>query len=183
MKHASAESIAAVSKFLATDLEQGLSAAEGRARLTRDGPNKLAEATPPPWWRNLLEQFHQLVIWILVAATILSGVLGEWLEAGAIFAIVVLNAVLGFFQERKAEEALSSLRKLSSPGARVLRDGSLHDLVAEELVRGDVVELQAGDRVPADLRLTSNFGLKIQEAALTGESDRKSTRLNSSHQI
>ncbi len=170
MKHAGAESIALVTKILATDLERGLTAAEARARLMRDGPNKLAEATPPPWWRNLLEQFNQLVIWILIAATILSGVLGDWLEAGAIFAIVVLNAILGFFQERKAEEALSSLRKLSSPGARVLRDGALHDLAAEELVRGDVVELEAGDRVPADLRLTSNFALKIQEAALTGES-------------
>ena len=99
-----------------------------------------------------------------------SGILGDWLEAGAIFAIVVLNALLGFFQERKAEEALSSLRKLSSPDAKVLRDGSLHNIAAEELVRGDVVELEAGDRVPADLRLIRTFGLKTQEAALTGES-------------
>ena len=118
----------------------------------------------------MLEQFNQLVIWILLAATILSGVLGDWLEAAAIFAIVLLNALLGFFQERKAEEALSSLRKLSSPGAKVLRDGSLHNIAAEELVRGDIVELEAGDRVPADVRLISSFGLKMQEAALTGES-------------
>ncbi len=83
---------------------------------------------------------------------------------------MLLNAILGFFQERKAAEALSSLRKLSSPNARVLRDGSLHNIAAEELVRGDVVELEAGDRVPADLRLISNYGLRMQEAALTGES-------------
>ncbi len=136
----------------------------------RAGPNRLAEAQPPPWWQKLFAQFNQLVIWILLAATIVSGLLGDWLEAGAIFAIVLLNALLGFFQERKAEETLSSLRKLSSPNARVLRDGSLHNIVAEELVPGDVVELEAGDRVPADLRLLSTYGLKMQEAALTGES-------------
>ena len=134
------------------------------------GQTRLAETVPPPLWRNLLEQFNQLVIWILIAATILSGALGDWLEAGAIFAIVLLNALLGFLQERKAEEALSSLRKLSSPSARVLRDGVLHSIAAQELVPGDVVELEAGDRVPADVRLISNFGLKAQEAALTGES-------------
>ena len=164
------ETVSAVVENLGADVKQGLTAAEARARLARDGANKLAEATPLPWWRNLLEQFNQLVIWILIGATIVSGMLGEWLEAGAIFAIVLLNALLGFFQERKAEEALSSLRKLSSPSAKVLRDGALHNIGAQELVCGDVVELEAGDRVPADLRLIRTFGLKTQEAALTGES-------------
>jgi Ca2+-transporting ATPase len=164
------ETISAVVENLAADPKKGLTTAEARARFSRDGPNQLAETVPPPWWRNLLEQFNQLVIWILIAATILSGALGDWLEAGAILAIVVLNAFLGFFQERKAEEALSSLRKLSSPGARVYRDGSLHSIAAVELVRGDIVEIEAGDRVPADLRLLRDFGLKMQEAALTGES-------------
>ena len=165
-----AESLAAVVARLRTDPERGLTTSEASNRLGEAGPNRLAEATPPPWWRNLLEQLNQLVIWILLAATLVSGILGDWLEAGAIFAIVVLNALLGFFQERKAEEALSSLRKLSSPGAKVLRDGSLHNIAAEELVPGDVVELEAGDRVPADLRLIRTFGLKMQEASLTGES-------------
>jgi Ca2+-transporting ATPase len=164
------ETVSAVVENLGADLKQGLTAAEARARLARDGANKLAEATPLPWWHNLLEQFNQLVIWILIGATIVSGMLGDWLEAGAIFAIVLLNALLGFFQERKAEEALSSLRKLSSPSAKVLRDGALHNIDAQELVCGDVVELEAGDRVPADLRLARTFGLKTQEAALTGES-------------
>ncbi len=122
--------------LLKTDAVAGLSLAEAQRRQKEYGQNKLAETTPPPWWRNLLEQFNQLVIWILLAATILSGVLGDWLEAGAIFAIVLLNAVLGFLQERKAEEALSSLRKLSSPNARVLRDGFLHNIAAEELGTG-----------------------------------------------
>ena len=164
------ESISTVVENLATDPKRGLTTSEAQTRLARVGPNQLAETVPPPWWRNLLEQFNQLVIWILIAATILSGALGDWLEAGAIFAIVLLNALLGFLQERKAEEALSSLRKLSSPSARVLRDGALHNIAAQELVPGDVVELEAGDRVPADVRLISNFGLKAQEAALTGES-------------
>jgi P-type Ca2+ transporter type 2C len=164
------ETVSAVVENLGTDAKQGLTAAAASARLARDGANKLAEATPLPWWRNLLDQFNQLVIWILIGATIVSGILGDWLEAGAIFAIVLLNALLGFFQERKAEEALSSLRKLSSPSAKVLRDGALHSIEAQELVCGDVVELEAGDRVPADVRLIRTFGLKTQEAALTGES-------------
>jgi Ca2+-transporting ATPase len=164
------EAISTVVENLATDPKRGLTTSEAQTRLAREGPNKLAETIPPPWWRDLLEQFNQLVIWILIAATILSGALGDWLEAGAIFAIVLLNALLGFLQERKAEEALSSLRKLSSPSARVLRDGALLSIAAQELVPGDVVELEAGDRVPADVRLINNFGLKTQEAALTGES-------------
>jgi Ca2+-transporting ATPase len=170
MKRAFAEPIETVVQELATDLEAGLKSSEARARLWRDGPNQLAQPKTSPWWRDFLEQFNQLVIWILIAATIVSGLLGDWLEAGSILAIVLLNAILGFFQERKAEEALASLRKLSSPSARVWRDGTLQNLAAEELVRGDVVELEAGDRVPADLRLTSSFGLKMDEAALTGES-------------
>lgn len=169
-QHFFTKTVSATVEILGADTMKGLTATEARARLARDGANKLTERTPPPWWRNLLEQFNQLVIWILIAATIVSGILGDWLEAGAIFAIVLLNALLGFFQERKAEEALSSLRKLSSPGTKVLRDGSLHNIAAEELVRGDVVQLEAGDRVPADLRLISTFGLTTQEAALTGES-------------
>ncbi len=163
-------SAAALAQRLCTDLERGLTSSEAAARLRRDGPNQLQEAAPPSWWHQLLAQFNQLVIWILIAATILSAFLGDWLEAGAILAIILLNALLGFFQERKAEKALTSLRKLSSPTARVWRDGTLDRIAAEELVRGDLVELEAGDRVPADLRLTIAFALRLEEAALTGES-------------
>jgi P-type Ca2+ transporter type 2C len=159
-----------VARTLKTNLSAGLSSAEAESRYATYGPNKLAEPSPPPWWLNLLSQFNQLVIWILVGATILSALLGDWLEAGAIFAIVLLNALLGFFQEQKAEKALSSLKKLSSPVAKVLRGGSLHSIPAKDLVPGDVVELEAGDRVPADVRLVTVFGLKTQEAPLTGES-------------
>jgi Ca2+-transporting ATPase len=155
---------------LKTDLVTGLSAAEIESRAKKYGPNELAEAPPQHWWLKLLNQLNQLVIWILIAATILSAVLGDWLEAGAILAIIVLNALLGFFQEHKADKALSSLKKLSSPVARVIRDGSLRSVAAATLVPGDVIELEAGDHIPADARLVTTFGLKTQEAALTGES-------------
>ncbi len=109
--HASVDEVVRV---LRTDVANGLPASEVELRARQYGPNELAEAPPERWWLKLLNQFNQLVIWILIAATILSGILGDWLEAIAIFAIVFLNALLGFFQERKAEKALSSLRKLSS---------------------------------------------------------------------
>src|SRR5262245_8224369 len=163
-----AEPIIALASGFGTDLEKGLTNAEVLARQSAGGPNELSEIPPPPWWRSLLAQFNQLVIWILLAATIVSGFLGDWLEAGAIFAIVLLNGLLGFFQEHKAEAALQSLRKLASPQARVRRDGSLRQLAAAQLVRGDVIELEAGDRVPADARLITSFEFKTQEAMLTG---------------
>src|SRR5512133_3528934 len=97
--------IGEVVELLKTDSATGLSQAEAQRRQKEYGSNKLVEAQPPAWWIKLLGQFNQLVIWILLAATILSAVLGDWLEAGAIFAIVLLNALLGFFQEQKAEKA------------------------------------------------------------------------------
>ncbi len=160
-----------VARLLRTDLANGLSAGEVESRATRYGPNELAEAPPERWLLKLLKQFKEVVIWILIAATILSAVLGDWLEAGAILAIVILNALLGFFQEQKAEKALAALKKLSSPVARVIRDGSLRSVAAATLVPGDVIEIEAGDHIPADARLVTTFGLKTQEATLTGESD------------
>ncbi len=162
--------ISEVIDLLKSDLSTGLSSIEVASRSREHGPNRLAEAPPQCWWLKLLGQFNQLVIWILIAATILSAVLGDWLEAGAILAIVLLNALLGFFQEQRAEKALLSLRKLSSPTAKAIRDGALHSVDAQTLVPGDLVQLEAGDRIPADVRLIATFGLKTQEAALTGES-------------
>ena len=159
-----------IARLLKTNLASGLSQTEAQRRQTDFGPNKLAEAPPQRWWLKLLDQFNQLVIWILIAATILSAALGDWLEAAAILAIVLLNALLGFFQEEKAAKALSSLRKLSSPTAKVIRDGALRSVDAQTLVPGDLVQLEAGDRIPADVRLVTTFALKTQEAALTGES-------------
>ena len=163
--------VADVVRLLTTDLTNGLSPGEAESRAKKYGPNELAEPPPQRWWLKLLHQLNEVVIWILVAATVLSAVLGDWLEAGAILAIVVLNALLGFFQEQKAEKALAALKKLSSPVARVIRNGSLRSVAAATLVPGDLIEIEAGDHIPADARLVTTFGLKTQEAALTGESD------------
>lgn len=160
-----------VIRLLRTDLNDGLSAGEAESRAKKYGPNELAEAPPQRWWLKLLNQLNEVVIWILIAATILSAILGDWLEAGAIFAIVVLNALLGFCQEQKADKALASLKKLSSPVAKVIRDGALRAIPAAALVPGDLIEIEAGDHIPADARLVTTFGLKTHEAALTGESD------------
>lgn len=134
------------------------------------GENRMAEAPPVPLWRKFLAQFQELVVVILIVAAIVSGSLGEWIDAGAIVAIVLLNGILGFLQEERAEQALANLRKLSSPTAKTRRDGKLVSIPAAQLVPGDVVELEAGDHVPADARLVKAFGLNVQEAALTGES-------------
>jgi Ca2+-transporting ATPase len=163
-------SVDEVVRFFRTNLASGLSASEVRSRAKEFGLNKLAEARPQHWWLKLLSQFNQLVLWILIAATLISAVLGDWLEAAAILAIVVLNALLGFFQEQRAEKAFYSLKKLSSPVAKVIRDGALQSVPADTLVPGDILEVEAGDRVPADARLAITFGFKTQEAALTGES-------------
>lgn len=166
--HANVEEVV---QLLATDLTKGLAASELDSRATRYGQNELCETPPQRWWLKLLNQLNEVVIWILIAATILSAIMGDWLEAGAIFAIIILNALLGFFQEHKADKALASLKKLSSPVARVIRNGSLHSVAAAKVVPGDVIEIEAGDHIPADARLVTTFGLKTQEAALTGESD------------
>ncbi len=159
-----------VLRQLNTDGERGLSASEASQRLGQHGRNELAEAPPPAWWIRLLSQFNEIVIWILLAAALLSGILHEWTDTVVILAIVILNGLLGFFQEQRASRAIASLRRLTAPHARVVRDGSILDVPAAELVPGDRVELEAGDYVLADVRLTRSAALKISEAALTGES-------------
>jgi Ca2+-transporting ATPase len=165
-----AADVEAVVRALGTDPNGGLSAAAAAKRLVRYGRNELAQAPPEPWWRRLLRQFADLLIWVLIAAALVSGALGEWVDAAAILAIVVLNGVLGFVQEGRAEQALAALRKLSSPHAKAVRDGRSQNLPAAELVPGDRIDLEAGDRVPADVRLVNTSALRVEEAALTGES-------------
>jgi Ca2+-transporting ATPase len=143
---------------------------ESGRRLAVGEPNRLRQAPPTPTWRRFVGQFNELVIWILIGGAVISLFLGEFVDAAAILAIVVLNGVLGFVQEERAEQALAALQRLSSPTARVIRHGVLKTVSAEELVLGDVVDLAAGDNVTADVRLLSGFGLQTQEAALTGES-------------
>lgn len=155
---------------LATDAEHGLSTAEADRRLERHGPNRLKEAPPIPAWRRFAAQFQELVIAILIVAALISGVVGEWADTLAILAIVLLNGVLGFLQEERANRALAALQRLSSPMARVIRDGQHRSIPAGELVLGDRIDLEAGDHIPADCRLLHGFSLRVQEAALTGES-------------
>ena len=162
--------IAATVSRLTTDLQTGLSSAEARARLERHGPNELAERPRPGFWQLLLAQFDSFVVIILIVSAVISLLLGEDIEAAAIMAIVVLNAILGVVQESKAEEALAALKKMSAPEAHVLRDGHRITVPARELVPGDIVFLEAGNYVPADLRLVESVNLKIDEASLTGES-------------
>jgi len=157
-------------EVLQTHLRQGLCDEDVAARLAQYGPNALQERPRPSFWQLLLSQFNNFLIIILLASAVISFVLGEYVDAGAIMAIVILNAVLGVVQESKAEAALAALKKMAAPEARVLRAGHLHTLPAQELVPGDVVLLEAGYYVPADMRLAEAVNLKVDEASLTGES-------------
>ena len=149
----------------------GLSDAEAAVRRAELGPNELQEGISRPAWKMLLAQFVEPMILILLAAVLLSFVLGNLTEGIAILAIVVLFGVLGFIQEFRAEKAMAALRQMSCPTVRVRRDGSLREIPARELVPGDVVQLEAGNVVPADLRLIEVVNLGVMEAALTGESE------------
>jgi len=159
-----------VANELVTDLERGLTTAEVTARLKQYGPNELVEREGPPFWKLLLNQFNQFLVIILIAAALISFVLGEWLDGGAIMTIVILNAIIGVVQESKAEEALAALKKLAAPEAKVIRDGYQVTVSASELTPGDLVVLETGNYIPADLRLVESVNLRIEEASLTGES-------------
>ncbi|TET96527.1 MAG: HAD family hydrolase, partial [Anaerolineales bacterium] len=155
---------------LQTSPKQGLSEEEASRRLEQFGPNELEEAAKPSLFRLIFEQFNNFIVIVLVVAALAAAILGDYIEATAILAIVVLNAILGVVQERKAEEALAALRRLAAPDALVLREGHRQICPARELVPGDVVFLEAGNFIPADLRLIETVNLRIEEAALTGES-------------
>jgi Ca2+-transporting ATPase len=153
-----------------TSSRDGLSEDEAARRLAEYGPNELAESGVKNPWRILAEQFTSLLIVILIIAAIASAVLGDYEDAIAILAIVVLNAVLGFRQEYRAEKTMLALRQLATPVVRVRRAGEVEEISARELVVGDVVLLEAGNLVPADCRLIESANLRVQESALTGES-------------
>ena len=155
---------------LATYAESGLSSSEAEKRLAQYGPNELEEAPPTSFWQMLGEQFNNFVVILLIVAAVISALLGDYIEAAAIFAIVILNAALGVVQERRAAQELAALRKLASPDAQVIRDGSRQVFPAHQLVPGDLVLLEAGHYVPADIRLIEAVNLRVDEAALTGES-------------
>jgi Ca2+-transporting ATPase len=150
--------------------EDGITTQDAAERLAQYGPNQLTEAPRPGFLKLLWDQFNNFIVILLIVAAAISAVLGEWIDASAILAIVVLNAVLGIVQEQRAEEALAALKKLAAPDARVMRDGKHITVPARELVPGDIVFLEAGNHVPADLRLLEAVNLQVEEAALTGES-------------
>jgi Ca2+-transporting ATPase len=155
---------------LKVDPDTGLSSTEVQKRLQQYGKNELKEAPRATWLERFIAQFNNFVIYILIFAAVVSIILGDTVEAVAIMAIVVLNATLGLIQEGRAEQALSALKKMAAPEARLMRDGKTVLVPANQVVPGDVVILEAGDYIPADLRLVETINLKIEEASLTGES-------------
>jgi Ca2+-transporting ATPase len=169
----------AVVAALATDAAQGLSPPEAQHRLQQYGPNQLKSAPETPWWKRLLEQFQNFLVIILLVATVISVI--EWLlqdpresalpyEAIVILAIVILNAMLGFIQESRAEKSVRALMALAAPESTVIRDGDRQRIATQEIVPGDIVLVEAGDKIPADSRLIEVANLKTDEAPLTGES-------------
>ncbi|MGE0308907.1 MAG: HAD-IC family P-type ATPase, partial [Acidimicrobiia bacterium] len=156
---------------LGTDPSRGLADTEVGRRREQVGPNKLADAAKRPRWKALLDQFKDFLILILLVAAVVSFVVSGELKTPIVIAIVVvMNAIIGFIQESRAEASLDALKKMLVTGARVRRNGDLVAIDAVDLVPGDLVHLEAGDRVPADGRLVSATNVEIEEAALTGES-------------
>ena len=149
---------------------EGLDESRVAQRLAEHGPNALPESPPTPWWRMLFRQFLSPLIGILAIACIITSIQQHWVDAGAIFIVIILNAALGFYQERKAERDVRALQSLSRTIAHVRRDGALRKLPSEQLVPGDIIVLESGDRIPADARLTEVNALQVDESALTGES-------------
>ncbi|WP_339145760.1 MULTISPECIES: calcium-translocating P-type ATPase, SERCA-type [unclassified Sutcliffiella] len=159
-----------VEEQINSDLEAGLSEKEAKNRLLQFGTNELQEAERPNAFLLFLEQFKDFMVVVLLAATLISGLLGEYIDAVAIIAIVVINAFLGFFQERKAEKSLQALKELSAPQVTVLREKEWRKVASKEVVVGDIIKFGSGDRIGADLRIVQASSLEIEESALTGES-------------
>lgn len=163
---------------LGTDLSNGLSQSKAEELLLKNGPNSLGESKKVPLWKKFLAQFADAMVFILLGAAALSAVMAvkegggfeDWIDVIVILAIVVLNAVLGVYQEGKADEAIAALKRMSAPQTKVVRDGKIIMIDSDKVVVGDVVNLDAGDAVSADIRLTYTGSLKIDEASLTGES-------------
>ena len=175
-----AEALEKIQETLKTDFKLGLTTAEADSRLQKYGLNKLNEKPPRTFFQRFMDQMKDVMIIILMIAALISVVLSiyntmngheaEWIEPIVIVLIVVLNGVMGVVQESKAEAALEALKNMTAPNAKVLRDGKMQSIPSAHLVPGDVIELEAGDFVPADCRLIRSSSLKCDEAALTGES-------------
>ena len=157
-------------QFWETNPNEGLSNKEVAKRLEQFGSNEMQEKEKTPWWKILLAQFQDFMVLILLGATLISALLGEFIDSITILSIVIINAILGFIQENKAENSMQALKKLTTPNARVLRHSTIQQIPARELVPGDILILETGDRIAADGRLINVCNLEVEEAALTGES-------------
>jgi P-type Ca2+ transporter type 2C len=163
-------SISDALKALNVEKDNGLSTSEAGLRMEKYGLNQLQEAPRTTFFQMVLDQLKGFVVILLIVAAVISGILGEYIDASAILLIVILNAVMGVIQESRAEEALAALKKMASPEAHIMRDGKRITVPASQLVPGDIVFLEAGNFIPADLRLLEAVNLRVEEAALTGES-------------
>lgn len=148
----------------------GLSGQEADERLESVGPNRLPQSEKDGLIKRFFKHFHDTLIYILIAAALITAALGHWIDTAVIMGVVIINAIIGLIQEGKAEQALEGIRKMLSSKAQVRRDGEWVEIDAADLVPGDCVRLRSGDRVPADIRLISTNNLRIEESALTGES-------------
>jgi cation-transporting ATPase F len=155
---------------MGTDPDRGLEEAEARRRLARFGPNRLPPTAGARWWLRVGRQFHNPLIYVLLTAGFVTLALGQLVESAVILGVVLINALVGYLQESRAEAALDALREMVRTTARVVRSGAVAELESEALVPGDVVRVEAGDQVPADLRLIAETDVEADESALTGES-------------
>jgi Ca2+-transporting ATPase len=162
--------ISKIEKALETDFSSGLSQEQAGHRLKTNGFNELDEGERQSALLLFFSQFKDFMVLVLLAATLISGLLGEYIDAIAIIAIVIINGFLGFFQERRAEKSLEALKELSAPQVMVLRDGSWQKIPSKEIVIGDILKFASGDRIGADVRVIESKSLEIEESALTGES-------------
>jgi Ca2+-transporting ATPase len=163
-------SIDDVTRQLAADSEKGLSSKEVVERHNRFGPNQLTAPKKQSAWLQFLQQFNQPLLYILLVAGLVTAFLQEWIDSGVIFGVALLNAIIGFVQESKAENAIAALAKSVATEATILRNGQKQVVSSSDLVPGDLVLLSSGDKVPADVRLIESRDLQVDESALTGES-------------
>lgn len=157
-------------EFWDTNPEEGLSTSEVKKRLSKFGYNEMTEKAGTAWWKRLFAQFQDFMVLVLLGATLISAFLGEYTDAITILAIVIINAILGFVQEFRAEQSMKALKKLAAPTAHVIRNSILQQIPAKDLVPGDIMVLEAGDKLSADGRLVAAHEIEVEEATLTGES-------------
>src|SRR5699024_6608202 len=175
----------AIERKLHVHPKKGLNQKQVDKRQKQFGPNLLQSSSKEPLWVLFMKQFQDFMVIVLLAATLVAGMLGEYIDALAIMVIVLLNGFIGFFQEQKAEKSLEKLKELSAPQIRVLRHQEWKTIPSEEAVVGDVIRISTGDRIPADIRIVQSNDLETEESTLTGESlpVAKTTQSISNHDI